>query len=411
MDKLMDNHWFLKGLALLFALMLYTVASLDSESQSSGITGLPVGEVTETLTDVPVTVNYDEEKYVVTGAPKYVTLTLEGQGSVITATKINRQFEVYANLNGYEPGVYEVRLQHEGINDKVKVKITPPKIKVTIAEKVKKQFPVEVSFINSNQMKEGYKADKVVVKPAFVELSGTKEQLDKVAAVKAYIDLKGVNQSINKDVKVVVYDQDGNPLEMPATPATVNVNVPIITPEKKVSIDITKRGTLPEGVTLTNITAEPSQITLYGPKDVLDGIETLNGIFVDLDKITGNTNLEVSVPLPKGVTKASTDKIKIFVQVEKLEKKTFSDIYIRVLGLSESLNVNFIDPKNGKVSVDATANSSDLGKVTSEQIQVSMNTQGLEPGIHDIPIQLNGIDNVKLDIKQKTARVEIVKKG
>ncbi|WP_051317207.1 CdaR family protein [Ectobacillus panaciterrae] len=414
MDKLMDNHWFLKGLALLLALMLYMFTSLDKPSESSGITastGLPVGETTETLSNVAVAAHYNQEEYVVTGLPKSVTLTLEGQSNLITATKINQQFEVYANLNGYQPGVYDVMLQYEGINDKVKVKILPAKVRVTIAKKIKKAFPVEIGFINSNKMKEGYMTDKTAVKPALVEISGTEAQLEKISLVKAYIDLKGADQTITKETKVVVYDKDGNPLDVQANPSTVTVTVPIITPEKKVPVNVTRQGTLQEGVTITNITVDPEQVTLYGPNDVLSNIQSVDGVVIDLDKVTSSTTFDAPIVLPKGVTKASPDKVKVTVQVQKQERTSFSDIPLQVLGLTDAFNVNFLDPQSGKVNVDVVGESSVISKLAASQIQASINVQNLAPGTYDVPIQINSPNNVTLELKQKNAKIEVVKKS
>jgi YbbR domain-containing protein len=414
MDKLMDNHWFLKGIALLLALMLYMVASLDKQpttNNSFTSAGIPVGETTETISNVPVTAHYNEAEYVVTGLPKHVTLTLEGPNSVIAATKANRQFEVFANLNGYQSGEYEVRLQYQGIGDNVKVTIKPEKVRVKISKKVKKAFPVEVSFVNGAQTKAAYETEKPSVKPAFVEIAGAEEQLEQIGSVKAYIDLKGVSQTITKDVKVFVYDKNGNPLDVQTDPANVTVTVPIVTPEKKVTVNVIRKGTLQEGVTITNIQVNPQQITLYGPQDVLENIESIDGVVVDLDKITASTTFDAAISLPKGVIKASPANVKVTIQVQKQERKSFSDIPLQVLGLTDTLNVNFVDPKDGKISVDVVGESSVVSKLTASQIQASVNVQNLEPGIYDVPIQINSPNNVTLELKQKNAKVEIVKKS
>ena len=61
MDKLMENNWFLKGISLLLACMLFMSATLTEKNTTSSI--LPfVNESKETLTDYPITLKYDEEK-------------------------------------------------------------------------------------------------------------------------------------------------------------------------------------------------------------------------------------------------------------------------------------------------------------------------------------------------------------
>ena len=68
MDKLMENHWFLKGISLLLACMLFMSATLTEKNTTASI--LPfVNEAKETLTNYPITLKYDEEKYIVSGIP------------------------------------------------------------------------------------------------------------------------------------------------------------------------------------------------------------------------------------------------------------------------------------------------------------------------------------------------------
>ncbi|MFD3450460.1 YbbR-like domain-containing protein [Microbacteriaceae bacterium 4G12] len=411
MDKLMSNHWFLKGIALLLACMLYMSVNLEKQPQSNFTTGFPVGDTTATLSNVAVSADYDQDKFIVTGIPKSVKMTLEGSSNVIASTKIKQQFEVFINLRGYDPGTYEVRLQYTGIPEDLKVKLEPAKVKVTIQKKVVKSFPVEVGFLNDNQIQAGYTTDKVSVKPGAVEIAGTEDELAQIGTVKAYVDLKGADQTFTKETKVVVYDKDGNPLEVQTKPANVAVTVPIVSPEKKVPLKITRKGSLQEGITVTNISVDPQEVTIYGRKDILDGIQSLEGIVVDLDKITDTTTFDAPIVLPKGVIKSSPNKVKVTVQVDKKARTSLTDIPLKVTGLGDKLKLNFIDPQSGKISVNAVGDAAAISKLDASQIQASINVQNLVPGTYDIPIQVNSTNDVTLELNQKNAKVEIVNKS
>lgn len=413
MDKWMDNTWFLKGISLLLAFMLFMATGLDKQSTSSNIlsTGLPFGDTTETIQNVDVTAQYDQDKYVITGLPKTVSVTLEGQSGLITAAKISKQYQVEANLKGYEPGTYDVDLEYHNISENLKVKIVPAKVRVTIADKVKKQFPVEVGFLNSDQVKGNFDADQVSVKPNTIEIAGTQEQLNQVSLVKVYVDLNGLNQTVTKEAKIGVYDKNGNQMDVQTNPSVVNVTVPISSPEKQVPIQISRRGTLAQGITITSITTDPQVVTLYGPQNVLDTIDSINGVVVDLDKISSNTTYDADVVLPPGVLKASPSKVKVSIQIQKQETKSFSDVSLQVLGLATTYNMNFIDPASGKVGVDVVGDPSIVDKLSSSQIQASLSLQNLVPGTYDVPVQINNPTNVTLVLKQKSAKVEIVKKS
>ncbi|CAG9613888.1 CdaA regulatory protein CdaR [Bacillus rhizoplanae] len=411
MDKLMDNHWFLRGISLLLAIMLYMSTNLDKNvSGDFNPSPFPVGDTTETISGVPVSAYYDEDKYIVSGIPENVTVTLEGQNNVVAAAKVKRQYEVFVNLRGYTPGTYEIPLKYSGVPSNLHLKVQPAKIKVTIQKKEVKSFPVEVKYLNENQLQAGTIVDKPIVKPSTVEVSGTEEELSRIALVRAYVDLKGVNKTVTKEAKIVLYDKEGNRLDLKTGSSTVNVTIPISSPEKTVPLGVTKKGSLQEGISVTNIKVEPSEVTIYGSKEVLDNITSLDGVEVDLSKITESTTFDASVSLPKGVTKAEPSQVKVTVEVQKQQSKTIDGIPLQVNGLSDLLTMKLLDPANGKISVDIFGDASAVEKVNAAQIKASINLGNMDVGTHDVPIQITGPDNVTLELKQKNAKVELAKK-
>ena len=407
----MDNHWFLRGIALLLAIMLYLSTNIDKNvSDNFNPSPFPVGDTTETISGVPVSAYYDEEKYIVSGIPEKVSVTLEGQNNVVAAAKVKRQFEVFVNLRGYTPGTYEIPLKYSGVPNNLHLKVQPAKIQVTIKKKEVKSFPVAVKYLNENQVQKGTVIDKPIVKPGTVEVAGTTDQLSQIALVRAYVDLKGISKTVTKEAKIVLYDKDGNQLDLKTSSSTVNVTVPVSSPEKTVSLGVTKKGSLQEGITVTSIKVEPSEVEIYGSKDVLDNITSLEGIEVDLSKITESTTFDASVSLPKGVTKADPSQVKVTVEVQKQQRKTITDIPLQVNGLSDLLTMKLSDPQNGKISVDVFGDASVVEKMSAEQIKASINIGNMSAGTHDVPIQISGPNNVTLELKQKNAKVELTKK-
>ncbi|MCP8971278.1 CdaR family protein [Ectobacillus ponti] len=411
MDKLMDNHWFLKGISLLLAFILYMSINTGKQPESFTSSGFPFGNVTETISDVKVIPYYDQEKYVVTGIPEHVNMTLEGQGSLIVSTKLKQQFEVYMNLNEYEPGTHDVKLQYTGIPDGLSVKLSPAKARVTIQERVKKAFPVEVSFVNANQMKEGYQADKVSIKPGAVDIYGTAEQLEQVGAVRVLTDLKGASQTFTKEARVTIYDKTGRRMDLQTKPEFVSVTVPVISPEKSVPIKVDQKGALPNGVHLVSIQTDPEEVTVYGPKDSLRSIESIEGIVVDLDKITEDTTLEADIPLPKGAVKLSSSTVQITVRVKKDENRAFTDVPLTVKGLGTGYSLNFLEPKTGKIAVEAVGDKQTVAQLTAAQIQPFISLQDIGLGTHDVPVQINPVGNVSFKLGQQNVKVEVINKS
>ena len=69
MDKLMDNPWFIKILALLLAVLLYS--SVPHTGKKLTDVNVPGEQSTETINNIPVKVYYDTENLVVSGIPSY----------------------------------------------------------------------------------------------------------------------------------------------------------------------------------------------------------------------------------------------------------------------------------------------------------------------------------------------------
>ncbi|MBO9131410.1 CdaR family protein [Bacillus sp. 165] len=412
MDKLMDNHWILKGIALLLALMLYITINLENQPQSNlSPMSFPGSKTTDTLKNVAVSVDYNNEKYIVTGVPQEVTLTLKGQNSKIQSTKVKQQYEAYMNLTGYSVGEYDVPLQYRGVSDELAVTVQPSHAKIIIQEKVTKEFPVEVEYKNEQQMKEGYTAQEPSINTKTVKIAGAKQLIEQIAYVRTYVDLKGLDETVTKQVKVYAYDKYENKLSIEPEPSTVNVTVPVISPKKTVPIEVTKVGSLQEGVSITSLQIEPSQATIYGPKDVLDKLDALQGVEVDLSKISENTTLELPLSIPKGATIVTPEKVKITIEVEKQERKSLGAVPLKVMGLAETLNLSFLDPKNGFVTVDVIGKSSVVNKLNASQIQALINVSDLVQGEHDVAIEVSGPKDVTLEIKQQNAKVELISKG
>ncbi|EMA6345194.1 CdaR family protein [Bacillus cytotoxicus] len=421
MDKLMENHWFLKGISLLLALMLFMSTTITEKNNTANISPF-AGDTKETLTDCPIKVDYDTDKYIVTGIPSQVKVKLEGPKASVAAIKAKNKVEIPVDLRGYKKGTYEVPLKAVNIPSNVKATVQPSKIKVAIYNKAKKYVSVDMKLSNENQVQSGASIDKSALKPKpdTVEVVGTEEEIDSIASAKAYVDVKGINKTVTKEAEVMIYDKNGKRLYLKTSPSKVSVTVPVVaqttenSSEKTVPLNYIKKGNVPEGLAVTNISLQPSEVTISGPKDVLDNIKTVEGVEVDLSKITESTTFDASVLLPKGVTSAKPNQVKVSVQIqaqkEQTKHKTIDGIPIQKNGLSNDMTVQTLSPQSGKISVDISGEASIVDKITAAQITAVINLQGLSSGTHNVSIQVSGPSNVSIHAKQTSAKVTLVKK-
>jgi len=411
MDKLTSNPWFMRILALLVALLLFVSVSFETKPESASPGILPTSSThVETITDVPVNVTLDEERYVVSGIPGTVNILLEGSTSDTKTAAMQRDIEVYADLSNLGIGTHTVPLTYKNISDKVNVQLEPSEVSAVIKEKVTMEFPVEIDFLNRNQMKTGYVAEQAIVKPNVVKITGAKEDVEQIALVKALVDLKDVSETVVQEARVAVYDKNQNPLAVTVDPAIVEITVPISSPSKKVPFKIKREGELREGLSILSLESVPNEVTIYGPQDVIDQFEFIDGVTIDLDGITEDTSLEFTIPVPKGVEKVSPEKITVNIDVEEEKQLTFSNLPVQSFGLGNDLALEFVEPSSGTLDVNVFGAPKTVEDMKPSDIELYINVTNLGVGEHEVAIEVNGPQNISWELPKDTITISISEK-
>jgi YbbR domain-containing protein len=410
MDKLIDNRWVMRIIALFLALMLYATVNIDSGSPvnqpSTPLTQSPTADKA-TVTDVPVVTYFDQENLVVTGVPESVNVMLEGSTSSLTKARQFKDFEIYADLSKLSIGTHEVKLKYKNLSENLNASISPSVITVSIEEKISKDFPVEVDFLNEDKLEEGYTPDQPIVTPNSIKVTASKEVIEQIASVKAQVNLETAEETINKESRITIYDHDGNILPVEVEPSVVDVTVPIISPSKVLPFKIIREGELEKGLSISSIEPDLKEITVFGPLDVLDKLEFIDGVKVDLSKIKEDTVLEVNVPKPAGINKVNPEKLKIKVDIEKQEEKSFTNQEIKAVGLSEGKQVVMTNPESGTLDVKIIGAPSVIKDIKSADIELYLNLADLSDGEHEVTVEVNGPQNITWSLQQEKVKVKI----
>src|SRR5690625_5408679 len=87
MDNLFQIKFFFRIISLAFAILLYVFVTIEVEVEPSEDVDAPgfteSKKEVEVLEDIPVDVKIDSDKYVVSGVPEEVEVSLEGPVSVL----------------------------------------------------------------------------------------------------------------------------------------------------------------------------------------------------------------------------------------------------------------------------------------------------------------------------------------
>ncbi|MDM5329353.1 CdaR family protein [Neobacillus sp. CF12] len=406
MDKLMDNPWFIKILAILLAILLYSAVP-NSGSKSNEI-NVPGGNTSEILADIPVKAYYDVENLVVTGVPETVEVTIEGPIPHVQSAKALKNFEVFVDITNAKIGNQKVKLEVSGLSDKLKATIKPDTVTVAIQEKVTTEFTVEAEFDN-DLIKDGYSAGQPAVKPNKVKITGAKDVIDKITYVKAVLDGRNLlDTTVTKEAQVQVLDKELNKLDVIVEPETVEVTIPVKSNTKTVPINIIEKGTPQEGVTIESISLDVEEAVISADEDVLKETDNVR-VEVDVSNITESTTLTLPVIISNGITKVTPETVKVTVVVNSEEEKTVSDIPINVEGLSEQYEAVINDPSNRVINLLVFGSGSIVNGLGSNNFTIFIDVTGLTEGEHNVPIQVNGPPNVNWKPDKSSANITITK--
>ncbi|HAM79518.1 CdaR family protein [Ornithinibacillus bavariensis] len=411
MDNWFKSKWFIRGLSLAFAIMLYIFVAIEeadtSGDRESTIPTLFGGsKETKTIEDVPLGIQIDSDTYVVSGVPETVTVSLEGTASELTPVVTQRNFEVFVDLRDLKEGEHEVEIQYDNIPKQLSVYIEPKTINVVIEKRATAEFNVSVDFVNEDKLPEGYQVGDFKLNTDKVTITSSKEVIDRIAIVKVFVDVTGLTDSIkNREVPVNVYDNQGNELGVRIDPQTVIISVDIENPSKKVPVSVATTGELPEGYRVVSMEPVVTEVEVFATTNVLDKVDKITTEPINLSELTKSGTIKVGLSLPDKVQAPGTKEIDVKVVLE--QTKSITNLKLEVDNAADGNVVNFVEPENQRTSITVTGNEQDVRELSDKDFRIYINVKGLGRGKHVVPVEISGPDGVKYEPEIKEATIEI----
>lgn len=408
MDKLMDNPWFIKILALLLAVLLYS--SVPQPTNKLTQSNTKTDQNTVTISDVPVKAYYDTNNLVVSGLPDTVQVTISGPISLVQSAKTLKNFEVFVDLSDAKPGSQTVKLQIKDLSSSLKATLEPAFANVSVQSKVTKEFKVDAE-IGKSMIEDGYAAGEPVVEPNKVKITGAKDVIDRISYVKATPEIRDpLNKDTTREARVRVLDSELNKLEVVVEPETVNVTIPVKSVSKTVPIDIVKKGTLPSGVTIDSIELDTKEAAISADENILNTVKSVR-VEIDQGQITDDTTLTLPVIIPNGVLRVTPELVKAKIKVKKETSKSISGLLINEQGLPSQYKATFKDPEAGKVDLLVNGSSDTINNLKPDDFKLFIDLSNLNEGDHDVKIQVVGPSNINWELDKATAKVNISQAG
>lgn len=405
MDKLMDNPWFMRVVALVLAVMLFSSVPKNDQDTSQDV-NVPSDRSTEIISDVPIKTYYDTENLVVTGVPETVELTVQGPKNLISQARTLKDFEVYVDLTEVDIGEQRVPILITGISDRISVTIDPAFVNVSVQEKVTQEFRVEPEY-DRDTIGEGYIAETPEVNPNTVRITGAKDVIESISYVKATVNLNSpISETVTREANVRVLDRDLNKLDVIVEPEIVEVTIPVKTSSKDVPIEIVREGSSPDGVTIESMTLSQEEATIIADPSILEKTDSVR-VEVDISQVTEDTELTLPVIISEGVVSVSPETVKVNIKVDNQDEKTISNIPINIEGTAEQYNVDFINPNDGVTNIIVSGRREAISPISSDDFDLFIDISSLQEGAHEVDIQVSGPDEVNWRLGRETASIEI----
>ncbi|EDS71835.1 CdaR family protein [Anaerofustis stercorihominis] len=392
-------------ISFLLALLLWAYATSDGDNMAySRIEDIPIA--------ITNTNNLDQNDFVVKlSKEKIESIKVYGKGSLVKS--MNSQ-NIHASVDLKDissEGTYTLNINIKGIpSDVTVVDQSPNVVKVTVDKMGNKDISIPL-IKQTGELKKGYSVLSLSSSVDSVHISGPSNSVDKVKAIVGTVDVYNRSEDFTSNVNLYAVDENGKKIkDVDLSPKTTSVNVNIGR-TKDVDIKVKTKGKSKDGYKITSITPNKTKVTISGPEDVLNSIETVNTEVLDLSDITSSIDKKLNLVLPEGVHVVdSKDTVDVSVAVDRDKQKTIYITSFTFDNLPDGLSAEVIDDK---VGVLLSGDNALLNEISEKNLVGSLDLSGLTEGTHSVAIKIStqGLpDGVKIQsVSKNTVSVKITK--
>ena len=317
------------------------------------------------------------------------------------------------DLTDVNEGTHKVNLKYNNPINTLDYKLDPSRITLVVYEKVSENKTLTNDILNTDKLNSTLVISNIALDRNEVIVKSYREKLDTVASVKAIVDVNALNASSAgtyslDNVKLVAYSEIGTEInDVEIVPSTVTATVTVTSPSKVVPVNVVPVGEPANGSAISSISANVSNVTLYGEESVLNSISEIE-VEIDVSGLSNNKTYQETIQKPSGVRSMSETAITIKVEMEKETSKEFDNIPITFKNLDTSKYiVQATQDQVTSVTVIVKGVDVVLNKLKSDDITAYIDLANLTEGSFTVPVMVSGLDN-KLTYTSRTTSVEIV---
>lgn len=297
MKKFFNSQFWLVIVSIFLSLLLFLAATTSNYthvgSQVSGATET----YTHTLTNVPIDIKYDSDKYFISGYSYETEVYLTSINRVKLDSEINndtRSFKVVADLTGLGEGTQTVPLKVMNLPSGVTATASPNNISVTIGKKRTKTFNVQ-GKVDVSQLAPGFELKKVSTDVSEVEVTSDESIIDQIDHVVANLPENEVlNGNYSGRVALQAVSADGTILASAINPSKARLEVSVKKLTKTVPVRVKLTGKMNDKLSDISYNLNQDQVTISGSQAALDAVNEVVAA-VNVSNITKDTSLSVNL--------------------------------------------------------------------------------------------------------------------
>ncbi len=398
----MRDNFRLKVLSLLLAVFLwYFVIGYENPSIDTPYNNIPI---------VLKNVDTIEEKGLTIGGDKESTVNVTVRGRTNSFINVKT-----ADIKA------EVDLSQYNENDTVfPIRFTVPE-GLTIVNKTLTNAPISLEKIKSKEIKieinlEGKPAsDNQIIEvsakqPETIVIEGADSLIQSVEKAVATVDSANVVDNTNRNLPLQLVNTAGEIVSgVSQSHQYVNVSFDV-TMIKKVPVELVTKNDLPEGTTIVTSNLNETEISVSGPPDVIDNLDSIKTHALDLAGVVSDGEYDLTLDLPEGI-RLTNNEVKLNVRfildsiVNKEFKIEMKNIDLRKKPQNSSARIL---NEQTEFTVELVGLKSKVNPINADAIKAFIDLTGVSAGEGQIELEFEPIPDVTFEnVNPKLIRVLI----
>ena len=143
---------------------------------------------------------------------------------------------------------------------------------------------------------------------------------------------------------------------------------------------------------IESITSNVSKVTMYGTNEALDSINKLT-VNVDVSDLKDNKTITKTIKKPKGIRDLSVKTVTVNIKVGDEASTEVSGVKLSYKNLNSNYVVQVSQDSTTEIPVILKGVDSVIKEISATDIEAYVDLKGLEPGEHEVKVNVTGSDN------------------